>query len=99
MLELDLHVSVDRGEPPSKVFMSESLVSLRIESQNVTAIDVEDVFLPKLKTLYLDTISIGKAGDYFDKILSGCLVLEELVLIMSTLILRTALCLPKPLRD
>ncbi|VYS52346.1 unnamed protein product [Arabidopsis thaliana] len=79
--ELDLHVSVDRGELPSKVFMSESLVSLRIESQKVTPIDVEDVFLPKLKTLYLDTISLGKAGDYLDKILSGCLVLEELVLI------------------
>lgn len=78
--ELDLHVSVDRGELPSKVFMSESLVSLRIESQKVTPIDVEDVFLPKLKTLYLDTISLGKAGDYLDKILSGCLVLEELVL-------------------
>jgi len=79
--ELDLHVSVDRGELPSKVFMSESLVRLRIESQNVTGIDVEDVFLPKLKTLYLDTISLGKTGYYFDKILSGCLVLEELVLI------------------
>ncbi|KAG7579062.1 F-box domain [Arabidopsis thaliana x Arabidopsis arenosa] len=79
--DLDLRVSVDRGELPSKVFMSESLVRLRIESQNVSAIDVEDVFLPKLKTLYLDTIMLGKAGDYFDKILYGCHVLEELVMI------------------
>ncbi|KAL9299386.1 putative FBD domain-containing protein [Arabidopsis thaliana] len=52
-----------------------------IVSQNVTPIDVEDIFLPKLKTLYVDTISLGKTGYYFDKILSGCLVLEELVLI------------------
>lgn len=79
--DLHLRVSVDLGELPSKVFMSKSLVRLRIESENVTAIDVEDVCLPKLKTLYLDTIMLGKAGDYFDKLIAGCHDLEELVLI------------------
>ncbi|XP_010470140.1 PREDICTED: F-box/LRR-repeat protein At3g59250-like [Camelina sativa] len=63
---------------PSKVFMSESLVRLRIEYQKV---DVEHVLLPKLKTLYLRSVLLGKASDYFNKLISGCHVLEELFLI------------------
>ncbi|XP_020879609.1 F-box/LRR-repeat protein At3g59250 [Arabidopsis lyrata subsp. lyrata] len=80
VLDLDLHVTVYGVRLPSKVFVSKSLVSLRIESGNVRGIDVDDVFLPKLKYLYINTIMLGKADDCFEKLTAGCHVLEELVL-------------------
>ncbi|CAN7128709.1 unnamed protein product [Brassica rapa subsp. narinosa] len=79
--DLDLHVTLAGLCLPSKVFMSKSLVTLRIESENVIGIDVEDVFLPKLKTLYINKVMLGKGGYFFEKVTSGCYVLEELVLI------------------
>ncbi|ESQ37514.1 hypothetical protein EUTSA_v10002546mg [Eutrema salsugineum] len=82
--DLDLDVTLDGGRDnrlPSKVFESKSLVSLRIESGNVYGIDVEDVFLPKLKTLYINKVMLGNCDDCFHKITSGCHVLEELALI------------------
>jgi hypothetical protein len=80
VLDLDLQVNVNGVRLPSKVFVSKSLVRLRIESGNVRGIDVDDVFLPKLKSLYLHTIMLGKGEDCFEKLTSGCHVLEELVL-------------------
>ncbi|RID54521.1 hypothetical protein BRARA_G01836 [Brassica rapa] len=79
--DLDLHVTLAGLCLPSKVFMSKSLVTLRIESKNVIAIDMEDVFLPKLKTLYVNKVVLGEGDDCFEKVTSGCHVLEELVLI------------------
>ncbi|XP_018443615.2 F-box/LRR-repeat protein At3g59250-like [Raphanus sativus] len=79
--DLDLHFDLLGVCLPSEVFMSKSLVRLRIESKTVIGIDVEDVFLPKLKTLYINKLMLGKCGDYFEKVTSGCHVLEELVLI------------------
>ncbi|KAG7634972.1 F-box-like domain superfamily [Arabidopsis suecica] len=80
VLDLDLQVNVNGVRLPSKVFVSKSLVRLRIESGNVRGIDVDDVFLPKLKSLYLHTIMLGKGEDCFEKLTCGCYVLEELVL-------------------
>ncbi|KAJ0255543.1 F-box/LRR-repeat protein [Hirschfeldia incana] len=79
--DLDLHFNLSGVSLPSKVFMSKSLVRLRIESENVIAIDMEDVCLPKLKTLYINKIVLGEDDDCFEKVTSGCRVLEELVLI------------------
>ncbi|CAN7085462.1 unnamed protein product [Brassica oleracea var. botrytis] len=79
--DLDLHVTLAGLCLPSKVFLSKSLERLRIESENVIGIDVEDVFLPKLKTLHINKVMLGKGGDFFEKVTSGCYVLEELVLI------------------
>ncbi|KAL0724664.1 hypothetical protein Bca4012_039263 [Brassica carinata] len=79
--DLDLHFNLVGVCLPSEVFMSKSLVTLRIESKNVICIDVEDVYLPKLKTLYINKVMLGECGDCFEKVTSGCHVLEELVLI------------------
>lgn len=64
---------------PACVFMSKSLVRLRIKTVQCVLIHVEDVFLPKLKTVHLDSVVFGD-GDYcsFSKLVSGCPVLEEL---------------------
>ncbi|KAF8085188.1 hypothetical protein N665_0676s0002 [Sinapis alba] len=82
--DLDLHFNLVGVCLPSKVFMSKSLVRLRIESENVIRIDVEDVFLPKLKTLYINRVMLGNCGGCFETVASGCHVLEELVLINVT---------------
>ncbi|WZZ66635.1 hypothetical protein YC2023_078005 [Brassica napus] len=79
--DLDLHVTLAGLCLPSKMFMSKSLERLRIESENVIGIDMEDVFLPKLKTLHINKVMLGKGGDFFEKVTSGCHVLEELILI------------------
>lgn len=66
---------------PASVFVSKSLVRLRIETGNGAVIDVEDVFLPKVKTLHLDSVVFGEVGNCsLVKLVSGCHVLEELVL-------------------
>ncbi|XP_019100976.1 PREDICTED: putative F-box/LRR-repeat protein At3g59230 [Camelina sativa] len=75
--DLDLRITLDEGCLPSKIFESKSLVRLRIESGNVYGIDLEHVSLPKLKTLSLNRVMLGDAGDCFHKLTSGCHVLEE----------------------
>jgi len=85
--ELDLSIASDTTYLfPSKVFVSKSLVRLRIEARNGLAfgslvIDVGDVSLPKLKTLYLDSVELDYQIICLAKLLSGCHVLEELVMI------------------
>ncbi|CAA7016700.1 unnamed protein product [Microthlaspi erraticum] len=91
--DLDLRIALDCYDPlfPPQVLASKSLVRLRIGARNGTAygvgsgltIDVDKhVSLPKLKTLYIDSVMIGNQTDTcLDKLLSGCHVLEELTLI------------------
>ncbi|XP_010413724.1 PREDICTED: putative F-box/FBD/LRR-repeat protein At3g59240 [Camelina sativa] len=84
--DLDLRVTVDWKDlmMPARVFTSKSLVRLRIETGNGTMIGgmhMEHVFLPKLKALYLDTITFGDGDNYLVKLISACPVLEELVMI------------------
>ncbi|XP_023638787.1 putative F-box/FBD/LRR-repeat protein At3g59240 isoform X3 [Capsella rubella] len=62
----------------SSVFVSKSLVRLRIETLYCNVIDV---FLPKIKTLHLDSVVFGDGDSCLVKLISGCHVLEELVMI------------------
>ncbi|ESQ44167.1 hypothetical protein EUTSA_v10005909mg [Eutrema salsugineum] len=79
VLDLDLHFSTELHCPlPSEMFVSETLVRLKIGVRDVLAIDVKDVFLPNVKTLCLDYVMIKNSD--FAKLLSGCKALEELVL-------------------
>ncbi|CAL9223888.1 unnamed protein product [Arabidopsis halleri] len=65
---------------PPEVYVSKTLVRLRIGFKDGVGIDVEgDVSLPKLKILHLDHFQIKKS--MFAKLLSGCHALEELVLV------------------
>lgn len=81
--DLDLRVTVDwKDSMPACVFVSKSLVRLRIESGNGVVIDdMEHVTLPKLKTLYLDSVLFGDGDNHLVKLISSCPVLEELVMI------------------
>ncbi|CAH2063569.1 unnamed protein product [Thlaspi arvense] len=82
---LDLRVTVNWDDSmPASIFVSKSLVTLRIEAGNGACIDVEDVFLPNLKNLHLDCIAFGNGDHSLVKLISACHVLEELVLIHVT---------------
>lgn len=72
--DLDLRVMVDWDDSvsmPGSVFVSKSLVRLRIEAENGAVIYVRDVFVPKVKTLYLDGVAFVKVGNCsLDKLVS-----------------------------
>ncbi|EOA23798.1 hypothetical protein CARUB_v10017012mg [Capsella rubella] len=78
--ELDL--SLVEYSLPWEIFMSKTLVRLKLgPGQDLRlTIDRKDVFLPKLKTLCIDSVEVEERGFGFVKLLSGCPVLEELVL-------------------
>ncbi|KAL9812819.1 putative F-box/LRR-repeat protein [Arabidopsis thaliana] len=87
VLDIDLHITSSRNycenssfySLPSKIFVSKTLVRLKIQFQDGVHIDVEGgVSLPKLKTLHLDYFKIETS--MLNKLLSGCHALEELVL-------------------
>ncbi|XP_010413725.1 PREDICTED: putative F-box/FBD/LRR-repeat protein At3g59240 [Camelina sativa] len=83
--DLDLRVTLNWHDDsmPASVFVSNSLVRLRVEAGNGVIIHVGDVFLPKLKTLYLDLVLLTYCGfdNALGKLISSCPVLEELVMI------------------
>ncbi|EOA18513.1 hypothetical protein CARUB_v10007065mg, partial [Capsella rubella] len=89
VLDIDLHIPSPCGfcskssfypPLPSEIFVSKTLVRLKIQFKNGVSINVEgDVSLPNLKTLHLDSFKIDTR--MFNKLLSGCHVLEELVLV------------------
>ncbi|XP_010513719.2 PREDICTED: F-box/LRR-repeat protein At3g59190-like [Camelina sativa] len=82
VVDLDLYISPDYGYPlPSKVLISKTLVRLKVEGTIYFTPDVGEVFLPKLKTLYLDDVTFEDSGAVFAKLISGCHLLEELVMI------------------
>ncbi|XP_019100977.1 PREDICTED: F-box/LRR-repeat protein At3g59210-like [Camelina sativa] len=70
---------------PSKVFTSKTLVRLKLGiggDDGELIIDVQQVLLPKLKTLYLHgLVSFEDSGVACAKLISRCHVLEELVMI------------------
>ncbi|XP_020880541.1 putative F-box/LRR-repeat protein At3g59170 [Arabidopsis lyrata subsp. lyrata] len=81
----DLQLVVDMNgwtsDPlPSRIFLSETLVKLTIKIRDGPFIDVKHVHLPKLKTLYLRSVVFDETDIGFSKLLSGCPVLEELVI-------------------
>uniref|UniRef100_A0A0D3DUB0 F-box/LRR-repeat protein 15/At3g58940/PEG3-like LRR domain-containing protein n=2 Tax=Brassica oleracea var. oleracea TaxID=109376 RepID=A0A0D3DUB0_BRAOL len=81
VLDLDLYISSVQGYPlPSEMFVSETLVRLKLEVRNVLTIDeVNDVFFPKVKSL-LCLVHVMVKYSVFYKLLLGCQALEELVL-------------------
>lgn len=83
VLDLDLHISSESDyHLPSKVFMNKTLVRLKLGSKDEFIIDVQEVLLPKLKTLYLHGfVCFEESGIACAKLISGCPVLEELVMI------------------
>ncbi|EOA15802.1 hypothetical protein CARUB_v10007308mg [Capsella rubella] len=88
VLDIDLRIPTSLGycsrsnfyPLPSKIFMSKTLVRLKIEFEDGVNFSVDgDVSLPKLKILYLDYFQTDTIT--FNKLVSGCHVLEELVLV------------------
>ncbi|XP_010475394.1 PREDICTED: putative F-box/LRR-repeat protein At4g00320 [Camelina sativa] len=86
VLDIDLHLSSSRNcayslnTLPSEIFVSKTLVRLKIQFRSGVSIEVDgDISLPKLKTLHLDCFRIDTP--MFNKLLSGCRALEELVLV------------------
>ncbi|KAJ4873794.1 F-box/LRR-repeat protein [Raphanus sativus] len=81
----DLNLFVDLQSEsllPSKIFLSETLVRLKLKSgygANIKLDDNQDVYLPKLKTLFLQA-GYENHGIGLAKLLSGCHMLEELVM-------------------
>ncbi|CAL9225267.1 unnamed protein product [Arabidopsis halleri] len=65
---------------PSKVYLSKTLVRLKLRFGLYPTIDVEDVHLPNLKSLYIESTHFEKHGIGLSKLLSGCPMLEDLVL-------------------
>lgn len=77
---LDLYIGI-RLEPDflvsPELFLSKTLIRLKLSNPDL---DVEDVHLPKLKTLCLESVHFEKHGIGLTKLLSGCHILEDLVL-------------------
>ncbi|CAN7052396.1 unnamed protein product [Brassica rapa subsp. trilocularis] len=79
--DLSLHVSSSLVYwLPSKVFVSKTLVRLKIGPEDGPKVKLRNVCLPKLKTLILDSVVFVEGEIGFAKLLSGCPVLEELSL-------------------
>ncbi|EOA15493.1 hypothetical protein CARUB_v10004737mg [Capsella rubella] len=82
VFDLDLHLAFESEFLlPSEVYMSKTLVRLKLYFGLLfPTFDDEDVYLPKLKTLHLECVHFEKHGIGLTKLLSGCHMLEELVL-------------------
>lgn len=82
VVDLDLYVSSEYRYPlPPQVLMSKTLVTLKVAGTDEFTIDVEQVSLPKLKSLRMENVSFDdETGSAFAELISGCHVLEELVL-------------------
>ncbi|KAL9286755.1 putative F-box domain, FBD domain, leucine-rich repeat domain superfamily [Arabidopsis thaliana] len=79
--DLDLHLNLESEFLlPSQVYLCKTLVWLKLRFGLYPTIDVEDVHLPKLKTLYIEATHFEEHGVGLTKLLSGCPMLEDLVL-------------------
>uniref|UniRef100_A0A1J3IKV5 F-box/LRR-repeat protein n=1 Tax=Noccaea caerulescens TaxID=107243 RepID=A0A1J3IKV5_NOCCA len=78
----DFDLSLSEYPLPPEIFVSKTLVKLKLGPGNDLTLgeDVEDVFLPMLKTLDIDSVVFEEEGVGFAKLLSGCPVLGELAL-------------------
>ncbi|ESQ51022.1 hypothetical protein EUTSA_v10023102mg [Eutrema salsugineum] len=87
-LELNIervsHNDIDKGKPfslPFEIFTCQTLVTLKLGTSVVIYQLPENALLPALKTLILDKVRFyGLCGCAFQKLLSACPVLEELVI-------------------
>ncbi|EOA27120.1 hypothetical protein CARUB_v10023220mg [Capsella rubella] len=82
LVDLDLFITF-RGKlqlVPLLIFKSKTLVKLRLGRGFTLKLSQQDVDLPLLKSLCLDTVDFDGGHDVFETLLSHCPVLEELVL-------------------
>ncbi|VVB06621.1 unnamed protein product [Arabis nemorensis] len=83
VMDLELDINVDKDYPlPSEVFTCSTVVKLKLGSGFVIDIIPKDASLPALKTLILDSVQFYSLGDgcVFQRLISACPVLEELVI-------------------
>ncbi|KAL1226400.1 putative F-box/LRR-repeat protein [Cardamine amara subsp. amara] len=79
-LELDINVKEDYSLP-SEIFTCKSVVKLKLGLGFVIDLVPKNALLPSLKSLILDSVRfVNLDGCAFQKILSACPVLEELVI-------------------
>ncbi|KAL0714834.1 hypothetical protein Bca4012_021813 [Brassica carinata] len=78
----ELELSLSDYPLPPEIFVSKTLLKLKLEGGHSLSFgaDVEKVFLPKVKRLEMESVEFEEDGVGFGKLLSGCPVLEELVL-------------------
>ncbi|CAN6898827.1 unnamed protein product [Brassica oleracea] len=78
----ELELSVSDYPLPPEIFVSKTLAKLKLGGGDGLSFstDVKKVSLPKLKTLEIESVVFEEDGVGFAKLLSGCPVLEELVL-------------------
>ncbi|EOA24068.1 hypothetical protein CARUB_v10017287mg [Capsella rubella] len=82
VLDLELYISVQGDYSlPFQIFTCKTVVKLKLGSGFVIGILPQNALLPSLKTLLLDSVRFdGLDGCAFQRLLSACPVLEELVI-------------------
>ncbi|KAL0885345.1 hypothetical protein Bca101_009327 [Brassica carinata] len=82
VLDLDLHLGIDDAHLPSEIFACKTLVELKLTGFCIKELP-DDALLPALKKLVLKSVQFDLSLLHvcaFEKLLSACPVLEELVL-------------------
>ncbi|XP_010506110.1 PREDICTED: F-box/LRR-repeat protein At2g42720-like [Camelina sativa] len=82
LVDLDLFVTF-QGKlhlVPLLIFKSKTLVKLRVGRGFILKLSHQDIYLPMLKTLSLDTVDFEGGHDVLETLLPRCPLLEELVL-------------------
>ncbi|CAH2063575.1 unnamed protein product [Thlaspi arvense] len=76
----DLGLTLTECPLPPRIFVSKTLVRLKVgPGEDISfGVDVKDVFLPKLKTLDIDSVEFQDRDFGFVRLISGCPMLEEL---------------------
>ncbi|XP_019100712.1 PREDICTED: F-box/LRR-repeat protein At2g42720-like [Camelina sativa] len=82
LVDLDLFITFqgERHHVPLLIFKSKTLVKLRLGRGFKIKLSHQDVYLPMLKTLCLDTVDLEGGHDVLETLLPRCPLLEELVL-------------------
>lgn len=82
LVDLHLFITFERKFHflPLLIFKSKTLVNLRLGRGFAIDLSHQDVYLPKLRTLCLDTVDFDGDHHVFETLLPRCPVLEELVL-------------------
>lgn len=82
VLDLKLNIKVEKGCPlPFEIFTCKTVAKLKLGSGFGTDLLPKNALLPSLKTLILDSVKFyDRCGCEFQKLLSACPVLVELVM-------------------
>ncbi|KAG2315682.1 hypothetical protein Bca52824_018804 [Brassica carinata] len=74
----ELELSVSDYPLPPEIFVSKTLLKLKLEGGDGLSLGTD---VGKVKTLEIESVEFEGDGVGFEKLLSGCPVLEELVLV------------------